>query len=83
MHLAAQEDHVPVAEVLVEYKAQIDPETKVSFVVSMVTWSQVCCVSTVTGLMYSSAGWLHTSTHGLPLRQDQHDQLPAAPRCQC
>lgn len=30
MHLAAQEDHVPVAEVLVEYKAQIDPETKVS-----------------------------------------------------
>jgi len=29
MHLAAQEDHVPVAEILVKYKAQIDPETKV------------------------------------------------------
>ena len=30
MHLAAQEDHVPVAEILVKYKAQIDPQTKVS-----------------------------------------------------
>ena len=29
MHLAAQEDHVPVAEILVKYKAQIDPQTKV------------------------------------------------------
>lgn len=29
MHLAAQEDHVPVAEVLVKHNAQIDPQTKV------------------------------------------------------
>ena len=29
MHLAAQEDHVPVAEILVQYNATIDPQTKV------------------------------------------------------
>ena len=29
MHLAAQEDHVPVAEILVKYDAEIDPQTKV------------------------------------------------------
>ena len=33
MHLAAQEDHVPVAEILVKYKAQIDPQTKVAAVI--------------------------------------------------
>ena len=31
MHLAAQEDRVPVAEILVKYEAEIDPQTKVSF----------------------------------------------------
>lgn len=31
MHLAAQEDHVPVAEVLVKHQAEIDPQTKVGF----------------------------------------------------
>jgi len=30
LHLTAQEDHVPVAEVLVNHKANIDPQTKVS-----------------------------------------------------
>ena len=29
MHLAAQEDQVPVAEILVRYKSEIDPQTKV------------------------------------------------------
>jgi len=29
MHLAAQEDQVPVAEILVKYKSEIDPQTKV------------------------------------------------------
>ena len=29
LHLAAQEDHVPVAEVLVDHSAKIDPQTKV------------------------------------------------------
>lgn len=29
LHLTAQEDHVNVAEVLVGYKARIDPQTKV------------------------------------------------------
>jgi len=29
LHLAAQEDGVPVAEILVQYKAEIDPQTKV------------------------------------------------------
>jgi len=28
MHLAAQEDHVPVAEILVEHEAAIAPQTK-------------------------------------------------------
>lgn len=31
MHLAAQEDHVPVAEVLVQHNAPIDPQTKVRY----------------------------------------------------
>jgi len=30
MHLAAQEDQVPVAEILVRYKSEIDPQTKVT-----------------------------------------------------
>ena len=29
MHLAAQEDQVPVAEILVRYNSEIDPQTKV------------------------------------------------------
>lgn len=29
MHLAAQEDRVPVAQVLVKHKSQIDAQTKV------------------------------------------------------
>jgi len=29
MHLAAQEDHVPVAEILVKFSGAIDPPTKV------------------------------------------------------
>ena len=29
MHLAAQEDGVPTAEILVQYHADIDPQTKV------------------------------------------------------
>jgi len=29
MHLAAQEDQVPVAEILVRYHSEIDPQTKV------------------------------------------------------
>lgn len=29
LHLAAQEDHVPIAEVLVNNEAEIDPQTKV------------------------------------------------------
>lgn len=37
MHLAAQEDHVPVAEILVKNKAQIDPQTKVDiFIVFLI-----------------------------------------------
>ena len=32
MHLAAQEDKVPVAEVLVKYGSHIDPQTKVILV---------------------------------------------------
>jgi len=32
MHLAAQEDQVPVAEILVRYKSEIDPQTKVIMV---------------------------------------------------
>lgn len=31
MHLAAQEDKVPVAEVLVKYGAEIDPQTKAGY----------------------------------------------------
>ena len=31
LHLAAQEDKVPVAEVLVKYEAQIDPHTKAGY----------------------------------------------------
>jgi ankyrin len=30
MHLAAQEDQVPVAEILVKYKSEIDLQTKVT-----------------------------------------------------
>ena len=30
MHLAAQEDRVPVAEVLAKHQADVDPQTKVS-----------------------------------------------------
>jgi len=29
MHLAAQEDHVPVAQVLIEHQGQVEPQTKV------------------------------------------------------
>jgi ankyrin len=29
LHLAAQEDAVPVAEILLRYRADIDPQTKV------------------------------------------------------
>ncbi len=31
MHLAAQEDKVPVAEVLVKYGSEIDPQTKAGY----------------------------------------------------
>ena len=31
MHLAAQEDKVPVAEILVKYGSEIDPQTKAGY----------------------------------------------------
>ena len=31
LHLAAQEDQVPVAEILVKYDASIDPQTKAGY----------------------------------------------------
>jgi len=39
MHLAAQEDQVPVAEILVRYKSEIDPQTKVIMVFPFETFS--------------------------------------------
>jgi hypothetical protein len=37
MHLAAQEDHVPIAEILVNYKSEIDATTKVCFITFIYT----------------------------------------------
>ena len=39
MHLAAQEDKVPVAEILVKYGSQTDTQTKVIYIV---TYLQIC-----------------------------------------
>ena len=38
MHLAAQEDKVPVAEILVKYGSQTDTQTKVTYIVDILNY---------------------------------------------
>lgn len=51
LHLAAQEDGVPVAEILVKYGSQIDSQTKVG---SQKLWFFHCCC------------WIYLTTRFLP-----------------
>ena len=53
MHLAAQEDKVPVAEILVKYNSETDQQTKVcnlcghGQIVWELVWCHVCVVCTM------------------------------------
>jgi len=53
MHLAAQEDQVPVAEVLVRHKSEIDPQTKVIMVFHCETVRVACHVD----FICNGPGW--------------------------
>jgi hypothetical protein len=45
VHLAAQEDKVNVAEVLVKYESEIDPQTKVGIYIHISPTLSDCCLT--------------------------------------